>query len=440
MIAPVSDLVQLLLAGAGFAAVVLLVARSALAGACVVLVSFLLFEATSPPVGENVVFPLGSISVYPLDVATLALFAVGVWRLFSEDVYGPAKIALLALAVGVVAHLAWGVVDFGLEQASNYARLWFGIVSGIVYGATVKNWDRRLPAAIIATGGLLAVLSIFGILRHGLYAANTFIDEGGEAVDARPVIAMGVLVMLEGLILLLARGGSLTLPKAGIAILLVTGIVLLQYRTLWVVAIVCAALGLFYLAVRYMASEQSLVYTVTALVLILMPVSLFAVGRVGTYQKSFESATAESSTLTWRIDAWRILVARHSSPLDLIVGTPTGTSREITVHGRTTNLSAHNMYVEVFLLNGLVGIVALVGLVALALGVRRQTAHQLDVPAPAILILIVCIGLVAMTHTPDQVQGLLFGSLVAAACFQTQPSVAGRRVTARRQQELAAAR
>ena len=87
-----------------------------------------------------------------------------------------------------------------------------------------------------------------------------------------------------------------------------------------------------------------------------------------------------------------------------------------------TNLSAHNLYVEALLLFGLIGFLALCALWAMALAHRNETAEQLGVAAAAILIIIVSQMLVSLTHIPDQVQGLLLGSMVSMACFGRERS------------------
>jgi len=133
------------------------------------------------------------------------------------------------------------------------------------------------------------------------------------------------------------------------------------------------------------------------------------------------------------------LLEKHSSPLDLMFGTPSGTGREIVVSGWATNLSAHNLYVEAILQYGLVGLVALCALAVLALKSRHASARQLEIAVPAIVVLIVTWLLVSMTHSPDQVQGLLLGVLISVACFQPQSSLERHRITVPRR-ELAASR
>lgn len=421
MISKLLDLAQLGIFLASFAGIVFVISRSALAGAIVVLGAFLLFEATSPQMIENVVFTFGSVSVYPIDVTSLALLLVAVPRLFVLDIRGPARLVLAFVVLLLATHLVWGLAEFGVQRAVDHSRLWLPIVSGVVYGATVRAWDRRLPAAFIATGSILATLSVLGIARHGLFEANKYILVNGELVDARPVSALGVLVMLEGLILLLARG-RLTVFTVALAVLLASGVVLLQYRTLWVVALVCLTMGCLFVAARFRSTNERVVYLATGAALIVLPFVAFAVARVGTYQQSVESATGSSSTLAWRVDAWRILLSRHNSPFDVVFGTPSGTSREIDVSGLVTNLNAHNLYVEALLLFGLVGFLALCALWAMALAHRSETAEQLGIAVAAIPIIVVCQLLVSMTHIPDQVQGLLLGSMLSMACFGRERS------------------
>lgn len=415
------DTVQLVLGCSVFIALVFAVSRSALAGAGVALGAFVLFEATSPPVIQGLVFQQGSFSIYPLDLSAMALLTVGVWRLLANDISGPVRVALLTLVVSIVVHLAWGVVEFGVEQAIDYSRAWFAIASGIVFGATARNWDHRLPNAFIATGFLLAVLSVIQITRTGLHSANTFIEVGGEYVDARPTIAIGVLVMLQAIIMLFGRG-RLTLASASLVILLAGGIALLQYRTVWIVSLVCALLGAVHLAMRYRRSNERAVYALTGVGLLILPMLLLALSQSSTYRESAETAAGPTSTLAWRIEAWKTLLGRHSSAFEILVGTPSGTERRIVVDGRATNLSAHDMYVEALLLFGLVGLVALCALSAYAVMSRNETARQLGLAAPAIVILLASQALVAVMHIPNQVEGLLFGCLLAAACTRPQLS------------------
>ena len=424
MIGQLLQAAQLVAAVVCFAGIVILVARSALAGAIIVLGTFLLFDATAPPLLELVV-QFGTTSVYPIDMVSLALLSVGTWRLVVEDIYGPAKIALVVLVVLLTTNLLWGVGEFGVEHATNQSRFWLTIISGVVYGATVRSWDRRLPTVFIVSGCFLAAVSIVRVFQHGLYSATTFIDVGGNSVDARPVMALGVLVILNALIMVLARG-AFTLVTAALALLLTTGLVLLQYRTLWVTAVACAVLGLFVLASRYRASNERVVYLVTGLMLLAVPAALYAISQVSVYQRSAESATGATSTFTWRIEAWKTLLEKHSSPFDLAFGTPSGSGREIVIDGWATNLSAHNLYVESILQFGLIGFAALCAIAWLAFSARERSAAQLELATPAVVILLVSVLMVAITHSPAQVHGLLLGVVLSAACFQTQPLRAPR--------------
>jgi O-antigen ligase len=419
---------QLALAAAGFTAVVVLASRRAVAGLIIVLATFVLFEATAPPLLELTV-QFGSVSIYPIDVVSLALLSIGTWRLLTQELYGPAKIALLTLVFLLLSNLVWGIAEFGLEPATNGSRFWFPIVSGVVYGATARDWDRRFVTVLVGAGCLLAGLSIVRLLQHGLHEATTFIDAGGREVDARPVMALGVLVILNALILLLGRG-RLTWTSAGLALLLTSSIVLLQYRTLWVTAIAAAVIGGFYLATKFIATQERVVYLLTAFMLLVVPVALLAISRVSVYQESVESATGASSTLTWRLEAWGTLLEKHSSALDLTFGTPSGTDREIVIAGWATNLSAHNVYVEAVLQYGLVGLVALLAPFAIAFRARTATAERLGIAPPTVVVLLTTLVLVSMTHSPGQVQGVVLGALVSAACIQPQPSFERRRVPA----------
>lgn len=426
MIGQLLQLAQLALGVACFGAIVFAVARSALAAVVIVLATFVVFDATAPPLFDIVV-QFGSTSIYPRDVVAFALLTVGSWRLFTSGVDGPAKIPLAALVVLLAMSLLWGFAEFGVEHATNHARFWLAILSGLVFGATVKSWDRRVVTAFIAAGAFLAALSVIRVFQHGLYSATTFIDVGGQSVDSRPVLALGVLVMLNALVMLFGRGG-LTLATTSLAALLAIGIVLLQHRTLWVAAIICGTLGVFHLASRYRASYERIVYLATGLMLLAVPALLLVVSRVGAYQESVESATGSSSTLTWRLGAWRELLEKQSSAFDLALGTPSGSDRTIVVDGWVTNLSAHNLYVETILQFGLIGLFALCAVVVLAFRFRRETARRLELAVPAVVILLVSVLLVAVTHSPGQVHGLLLGVLVAAACYQTQPGLTRKRI------------
>src|SRR5262245_46615175 len=168
MISNLLALAELGLICALFATVIFLAARSAFAGLAVVIATYLLFEVTSPKIIDYAGFAFGSVSIYPMDAASLALLFVGVPRLFLRDIAAPARIALVTLFLCLIAHVVWGAAEFGLQPAVDGSRDWLPVVSGIVYGATVTGWDRRLPTAIIATGCVVAAWSVISIMQHGL--------------------------------------------------------------------------------------------------------------------------------------------------------------------------------------------------------------------------------------------------------------------------------
>jgi O-antigen ligase len=269
---------------------------------------------------------------------------------------------------------------------------------------------------LIAGAVALSVFALVSIGQNGLHAANTYITIRGEFVDARPVMAKGALLIVQCLLLALAvrfaRRGVLW-----VAVSLMAGAaVLLQYRTIWIVALVVLVIAYTRWArVAIFFNRQAALGAAAALLLVTPVVAGLTVSS-NAFGQSVESATAADSTFEWRWESWTSLLAAHDSAQDRVAGVPAGTPLEREIGGILWDQSPHNVYVDALLSLGVFGVVALVSLWIVVVRRRRQVGTVLGIGSTLVAVIVFSQLIFGITNMLDPVQGLLLGMLLQAAC------------------------
>jgi hypothetical protein len=152
-----------------------------------------------------------------------------------------------------------------------------------------------------------------------------------------------------------------------------------------------------------------------AAILLLSPVVLTLVASSSAFGSSIHRATGEESTFGWRTASWGSLIEAHSSPDEVVLGIPTGTSLAREIDGATAVQSPHSLYVDSLLSFGIVGPIAVAILWAVVVRHRRRAAAVLGISAVSVVLLVASQALFGITNMLGPLQGVLLGMLLQAA-------------------------
>ncbi len=328
--------------------------RNSSAAAWSLIAAFVVTQAIVPSIALQAT--QGAITIYALDLVAGIMFAIGVAQLVARANPPSVFLPLAALSVLFTLHVALGIVSFGLQPAVTGARPWLYFIGPLVYASQARpGWTRDSLFPLIAGAGALGVFALVQIARHGLYGANEFIEIGGELVDARPVTASGALLIAQ-CVLIAAAGRFVRSTLWWIAIAcMCAAALLLQHRTVWIVALVAAGVGYVRWArVAIFVNERAAAGAASA-ILFVAPLVITLAASSSAFAESVSSATGQDSTLEWRTEGWKSLVESHSSTTELLVGVPAGTSLERRLGDQVATESPHSVYVDSLLSFGILG-------------------------------------------------------------------------------------
>lgn len=388
--------------------------RHSSAAAWVLVGVFVTTHAIVPPIELQVT--QGGITFYALDVVTGLMLAIGAVWLLTERTPRALSLPLAGLILLFLIHLAWGISEFGLQIAVNSSRLWLYVIGPLVFAVhAVPRWSRSSFVPLIAGATALALFALSAIARNGLYEANEFIEVGGELVDARPVSAAGAQLIVQCALIALSARFVRSTPWMLAILSMGAAVLLLQYRTVWIVAALIATVAYVRWARVAIFVNERAAALAAGVILLAAPLVMAGVASTGAFEESVRSATGTQSTLSWRTDSWRELVGAHSSAQDLLFGLPTGTSLERRVGDVIATQSTHSLYIESLLAFGVIGPVIIAALWIPLFRRRGRAAAVLGISSVAVAMLVVSQALYGITNSLSPMQGLLLGMLLQAA-------------------------
>jgi hypothetical protein len=389
--------------------------RSALSAAWVLVGVWVVSDAIVPPLGLQVT--LSGLTIYGLDVVIGLMFVIGAWRLVTRPNPPALFVPLAALSLFLVLHALWGLRTFGLQQAVNGSRDWLYFIGPLVFATQASpSWTRKSFMPWIVGATALSLYANISIARYGLHPAGEYIVVRGELVDARPVLAMAALLMIQCLILApvlrYARPTILWLAFASMA----SALLLLQFRMEWMIAMVVILVAYLRWARTAIHTNERLALVVAAAVLAVAPVGLALTASSSAFAQSAQSASGPNSSAEWRWKSWTELLAAHSSTQDRLIGLPAGTPLVRKIGNGTVTQSPHNEYVDALLGLGVFGVLALAYLWILVVKSRRRVGSVLGLPVAVVVLLVVSQALFGIANSLDPTQALLLGMLLQASC------------------------
>lgn len=395
-------------------------ARSSSAAAWVLVTVFAVTEGIVPPLELQVT--LGSLTVYGMDVVAMPMLVIGVARLLSHPHPRWISVSLAALCALFAIHLLSGAAAFGLQAAVTSARPWLYLLGPLMYASQARiSWRRESFRPLIVGAVAMAGFALFHFAQYGVHSANTYIDIRGEFLDARPVASDGSLLIIQCALIAVSARFVRSLPWWVAVASMGIAVVLLQHRTIWVVAALTGVVAYVRWARVSIFSNERAALAATSALLFVGPVAVALTVSSNAFAESVGSATGASSTLAWRTDSWETLISSHHAPEEVLVGVPAGTSLERRIGDTVATQSPHSVYVDAFLSFGTLGPLILVGLWILVIRRRRHVASALGVSSVVVALLIVSQALYGITNMLAPVEGLLLGMMLHAAYLTSRP-------------------
>lgn len=347
----------------------------------VFLIEAIIIVQPSLPLGVNLFIP---------DLLFLLIGAAGLLRLFVTSLRWPHYLWLIFGAM-LALSFALGVLKFGSKSGVEL-RPYFYFWAGIWYLMTFRLSSADLEKIARSWMFASAVMVVIACFRWMALAAGLEIthywNEGGQSL--RVFTSTQTFFLVQGFIIgLYARLNKIG-PAwwSGLVPILLICIVVLQHRTLWVMAFVSTAvLVLAAGKVRSRALTGALAAAVIGAV-VLTPLLLG--GKLDRLQQSLSHSVEEvgqkNSTLAWRVQGWQALVQQwaSASPFVNLAGFPFGSGFNRRIEASQTELtqSPHSQYVTMLLRTGLVGLLAMLAAYALAIRGMWRWPHS---GAPQIL-------------------------------------------------------
>jgi hypothetical protein len=414
--------VESLLAGVLMLTVLLVVAalwlvlvRRPIAATYVLIAAYIATQAIAERVGLQIT--VAGFTIYALDVVSTLMLIIGVSRLLAAETPRSLARPLLILVALLGLHLAWGATAHGLQPAVTSGRAWLHFIGPLVYAACViPHWNRASFRPLIFGALALSVYAFAFIARYGLHGANTPLEIGGRlSFDSRALTGTAALFIVQ-CILIVVSARLVRSPVWFVAVAAMCATVALaQFRTVWVIAAIALAIAyLKWARVAIFANEHAALLAMSAVFLV-APVAAYAAASSSAFAYSVESATGRDSTLRWRTESWNSLLKEHSSPTDIALGLPTGTSLARRLDGQIVDRSPHNVYVDSLLSFGLLGPLVIGWLGVLIIKRRHVAAATLELSATVVVLLVVAEALFGVTTMFGPVQGILTGMLLQAA-------------------------
>lgn len=379
------------------------------------------------------------LSLYYTDFVLVFIAGVAMLRhLFAPDAPRVPRAWWLYVAVFLVS-LATGLVSYG-STAGVQARGYFYAIATALYAMSFALTPRHLRGLFDALAALALLLLLVCVYRWTVYylPIRELLPEGGTYnVDG----AIRVIRSHEALVLsqVLVAGLFFAAASTGLKLarvlspLLLTAVVALQHRSVWV-ALLAGVLASLLVARSRSGSRIGQVLLLLAVVTAAaLPLALSdKLGDVGgQVTNSAGNALAGRGTAGERVDSWNEIVGKWAGagPRSIVIGQSFGTdnSRYVadSTHGgvRKIDYYAHNLYVQTLFNFGLLGLGAFLAAAAyVVIGLYRICASGQGGPgAEALLVLVVMQLVYYVPYGNDYLQHLIFGIAAAFVAAQRLP-------------------
>ena len=337
--------------------------------------------------GGNIALPLG-VFLTVEDMCFLMLGFVVAVRLMLGHL--PAKDLVVRLWLLMTA--VWGgVFVVGLAQYKSLAgvefRTTFYMLVPVLYLMSFRLTSEQVGKIFMALYFAALATALLAMYRWGAYAMGETGDWFDRHAPLRVLNAGGAMLiamaMLPGSAMWMKLNAQRQAMMYTVPVLLLV-VMVLAHRTVWISTLTTLGLAWWLVGRRRKGGQVGLL--VPLLVGALVLGGLFALAPKSVVTQEFERSLAETqqknSTIAWRMDSWKSLVADWAAagPLVWLAGKPfgAGNQRFIESQGMETNVGAHSQYVSLLTRGGLLVLFAYFAVQIVT--VRRLLSGQVEVP------------------------------------------------------------
>jgi hypothetical protein len=319
---------------------------------------------------------VGPLNVFASDLLIGVLLGGSIARMLRMPrLTNPQRLMVLFLLL-VVWSMVRSLAGADSVEAVAGARSYLVFICAALYFSTVEPnrglLDRIAKIWFAAAAALCAVV----LMRWAANAAGISGGIFGSGESLRVIPSSGALLIAQGAILALPLIGQRSRGLLRwLAPVFLVFVLILQHRTVWIVT----SVSMVYLLYR----ERSLTRNVLGAIgagLALMAILSFTVLENHDLEvtDSLADASQNTDTFSWRVAGWRA-VMRDAGPegmVEWVVGRPMDVGWDrIMMHGEaivTVDVSPHNYYLSALLRVGIVGLVAILAVYAMALNGTRK--------------------------------------------------------------------
>ena len=371
-------------------------------------------------------FDWGGININVIDVIGPLLLCLTFPFVFARlrDGFGRHDVLLLLLLLwSMILGLNYilGLGEFGLQVATNEFRSYFYMICIALYVASLdiaRVW-MKLEKLILFGAFCLSIVAIIGFL------------DGNFSREDRPIDSSRALFVLQALLIaiFMHHRGQLRAWLIPFVVALLPLLIVLQHRSVWIVAIIALALVLWLLpSLRTALIQWGVIGAVVCGGLCAL---VFGATVLEALADSYADAAASaqdptgadgSSTFAWRVQGWTdLLTGEHmDSPRQLLIGNSFGSGyNRITLTSDGVKQvrieSPHNLYVQTLLRGGALGLVVFVALHGMLLRGLLQRAKQDAATRPFLLCMAVLITsqlVFYLVYGSDYIQAIFLGSAI----------------------------
>lgn len=384
------------------------------------------------------------VTIHAGDIFFSALAVATLLRVLSLQRIGGLLWAWLLFSLYLGLTFVHGVSAHGFLTAASAYRSSLYLSVGVAYFSTFEFDEKQIRdlLVLVVIMGVVIILCavaawIFPELRPvdvGNYATTVNTYERNRALPAQAAM-FTALAFLASLPAWLDQDVGLSRRLATLPLL--AAVVLLFHRSVWV----SVAIGLIAMMMLMGLRAARILVVIFGAGLALMSLWLMMEAMdVAVVSESFRTAVtevveSENSTLTWRIDGWRILVERAiaDGPISILFGAGFGIGFERTINQSYVVSSPHNIYVEMFLTGGLVSCALFLGTILMtsyALFRHRNPAWQTTIHI--LIAMVVAQVIYGISYSPQYDGAPLLGAALSiAARLRSVPSFAPARLLRR---------
>jgi len=414
------ELILLLTALLAVVAVGFLFARSPSGAAWGLVLAFVATQALVTPLKLEA--SVMGYSLYVLDPITAIMLVVGVLGLLQGDHPRSLSIPLMTLSALLVLHVVWGMTTVGMQTAVTAARPWLYVVGPLVYASqATPPWTRVSFRPLIFGAAALSAYLMFWIAQNGFRGANMEVGDGSQS---RALTGVGALLILFCLLIAVSARFTRSPGSWWLVALMGTGVVLAQYRTVWLIAVISIAVAYIGWARLAIFANERAALSAASVVLLATPVAVALAASSSALGYSARTSVGADTTLTWRFESWRGALEAHHSAQDLLLGVPAGISYARRIGGQIATVSVHSFYLDALLFFGALGLAILVYLGIRIIKLRYEASAALGVSPATVVLIVTATAIFGITTMLGAVQGLLLGMLLQGAFLGRQRGLA----------------